>query len=145
MKNINKKKNYNFVNNEELEVGKKFSKNGFCIFDIKETNKLEQISLTIKDLVTKHLKINSNKFDLNSLHSYCDKKNINNLRFSVFKKLNKEKWLRPTYYNIFKKHLDMLVGNELSMQNQLNLSIQMTKVQPYRCTLILLMESLHLK
>ena len=34
-----------------------------------------------------------------------------------------------SYYKIFKEYLEIIVGNELVMQNQLNLSVQMPKDQ----------------
>ena len=120
-------KNNSYIDKEEIEIGRKFSKEGYYIFEIKEKKELDKISAVISKLISKDLKINLNKFNLDSLHSFCDYKNINKLRLNVFKGLNRHKWIRPTYYKIFKKYLDMLVGNELSMQNQLNLSVQMPK------------------
>ncbi|MDC0215845.1 hypothetical protein OAJ75_01980 [Candidatus Pelagibacter sp.] len=125
MNNFNK--NNSYIDREEAEIGKKFSKEGYYIFEVKDKKELDKINITTSQLISKFLKINFNKLNLDSLHSFCDNKDINKLRLNVFKELNKKEWIRPTYYRIFKKYLDILVGNELSMQNQLNLSIQMPK------------------
>lgn len=39
--------------------------------------------------------------------------------------MNSESWLRPSYFSLARKAIEFLVGNELAMQNKVNLSVQM--------------------
>jgi sporadic carbohydrate cluster 2OG-Fe(II) oxygenase len=39
--------------------------------------------------------------------------------------MNQTPWFRPTYFKLARSLIDSLVGNELAMQNRVNLSIQM--------------------
>ncbi|MEM6797746.1 MAG: sporadic carbohydrate cluster 2OG-Fe(II) oxygenase, partial [Acidobacteriota bacterium] len=50
---------------------------------------------------------------------------LNPLRLEVFRELNGRPWLRPAYFNLARRALSALVGNELAMQRRVNLSIQL--------------------
>ena len=115
----------NFLSKEELNVNKKFSHQGYYIFDIEEKKELSFLKSFVVDLSKKKLKIK--KLDLNNLHKHISKKDINSFRLSIFNKANSQKWFAKKYYKIFKKYLDIIVGNELAMQSQVNLSIQMPR------------------
>jgi sporadic carbohydrate cluster 2OG-Fe(II) oxygenase len=114
---------YKSENIEKIE--KSFIKNGFYIFDIANKNALKEIKEKFIKITCAYLKKKNHNLDLNNIHKEVNYKNINNFRLHVFRLINKETWLKPTYYSIFKEYLETLVGNELSMQNQINLSIQM--------------------
>ena len=64
---------------------------------------------------------------LDNFHHHIDKKDLNNIRIEIFKELNKEKLFKKYYYEIFEDFLDKLVGNEIVMQKNINLSIQIPK------------------
>ena len=115
----------NFLSKKDLQISKKFKEQGYYIFDIEETKELSFLRNYVTKLTKKKLKIK--QFDLNYLHRHVAKKEINDFRLHVFKIMNNQKWFGLKYYNIFKKYLDILVGNELAMQTQINLSIQMPK------------------
>jgi len=61
---------------------------------------------------------------LSSFHKNMKKKELNDLRLFVINKINSDKTFSKEYYNVGKNLLDFLVGNELAMQNKINLSIQ---------------------
>ena len=64
---------------------------------------------------------------LNNFHKYINLKELNSLRFNIYKQINISDVFSKIYYEIAKDYLDELVGNELSMQKKINLSIQMPK------------------
>jgi len=47
------------------------------------------------------------------------------LRLHVIQGLNRETWVRPAYFNIARRAIENIVGNELAMQLRVNLSIQL--------------------
>src|SRR6185503_5367346 len=49
---------------------------------------------------------------------------LNALRLAVYRRMNDVPWMRPTYFALGRALLESLVGNELAMQNRINLSIQ---------------------
>jgi len=108
-----------------------FEKNGYVI--VKANNiLLEELRKIIFSDIKKNKKIKNKTNDtenitqiFNNFHNYVNLKEINNVRFSLYNKINTKKSFSEIYYNIAKKYLDELVGNELSMQKKINLSIQM--------------------
>lgn len=71
---------------------------------------------------------------MDALHSiksliYTDKiatpEVLNKWRLSLIETLNKAQWVRESYYSLAKSALHEIVGNELAMQRNINLSIQL--------------------
>ena len=60
-----------------------------------------------------------------NLQKHISLKELNNFRVNIIKKINNDEKFRENYYLVAKELLDELVGNELAMQNKLNLSFQM--------------------
>ena len=60
----------------------------------------------------------------NNFHKLINLKNLNNLRFNIYNNINSNSIFSNIFYNIAKEYLDELVGNEISMQKKINLSIQ---------------------
>lgn len=115
----------NYLNNNESREINKFLKNGYLIFNIDKTKELESFSNSINEIICNLLKLKS--LDLNYFHKKINKNKINSVRMSIFKKISENNNLKKIFYLIFKDKIDLLVGNELAMQKQLNLSIQMPK------------------
>jgi sporadic carbohydrate cluster 2OG-Fe(II) oxygenase len=84
---------------------------------------LEAIGEILEDLLEKPLPVDINVF-LEKTHKYIPVNRLNTLRLEVYKQLNSLEWFRDAYYEIGKFILDVLVGDELAMQNRINLSIQ---------------------
>ena len=50
--------------------------------------------------------------------------------------MNKDKEIRFLYYDACKEYMDILVGNEIAMQQRINLSIQIPKDRTFYCPCI---------
>lgn len=61
----------------------------------------------------------------NNFHKNDLSKNINEHRLSIIRHMNALSAMRPSYYALAKSALHELVGNELVMQRNINLSIQL--------------------
>ena len=59
------------------------------------------------------------------IHQQVASGQINEPRMHCYSELNKEAWARPTYYSMARKTLEQVVGNELVMQNRININIMM--------------------
>ena len=118
----------NFLSKKEKEISKFFSKNGYFIFNINDKFNLNKIRNFLEKKTNSILK-SKKKFDFNNLHNHLKYNEVNNFRLKLFKDLNNQNWSMESYYKIFKEYLEIIVGNELVMQNQLNLSVQMPKDQ----------------
>ena len=114
-----------YLNLQQQKLEKKFLDKGYLIFDIKQKESLLKIKNFFHKFVDNKFKIKSNKNILNDFHKIIKKKNLNNFRIEIFNKFNSKKELRKVYYEISKDILDVIVGNELVMQNRINLSIQL--------------------
>ena len=101
----------------EKEI-KKFKEEGFCI-------------LNNQDLDSHHtfLKILSKSFgvfdqDLSNLHKEINNSDINNIRLKAFSSINSLPSKNDLYFQQSKSFLLRLLGPDISIQNKLNLSIQ---------------------
>lgn len=107
------------------QVSDSFLKNGYVVCSSENKDGLDLILEAIGD----HLK-NMIAIPATSAFSFCDLhkievSNINQIRLNLFNQLNRIEWVRPTFYSCIKTALDSIVGNELVMQNRINLSIMM--------------------
>ena len=113
------------------KIQEKFEKNGYVIVP---GNKelLNKIRKIIFNNIKKNKKIKDKSDNeenitkiFNNFHHYISLKELNSLRFNIYKKINVGSIFNEIYYKIAKDYLDELVGNELAMQKKINLSIQM--------------------
>ena len=117
----------NFLLNSEKKIGNIFKRNGYIIVKIKNIENLQFIEKLVLDFLRKEYKIEkkySNKFILNNSHKIIKKNKLNSARLKILDFLNKNNNFIKNYYLLSKPLLDTLVGNELSMQKRINLSIQ---------------------
>ncbi len=117
-----------FISKEEKKISKEFLTNGYIVKKINNIENLEYIKKFIFDsslkIINKKIKI-EDFFD--NFHKNINKRQINNIRLKIIEKINDNQKMRLNYYLLSKFLLDVLVGNELSMQRRLNLSIQLPK------------------
>ena len=66
---------------------------------------------------------------MNKIHKYVSVNNLNEFRLEIIYELNKNKYTRYHFFNSARTSLFNLVGNELMMQKNINLSIQMPNDQ----------------
>jgi sporadic carbohydrate cluster 2OG-Fe(II) oxygenase len=118
----------NFLDKDEQLIFKKFLKQGYIIEKTNYVSKLnllqnfivEQSSLLLNKNVTK-----DNNHWLNNIHDLINPNKLNQFRLSLINAINNNKVFREIYYNVSKRLLNMIVGNELAMQKRVNLSIQL--------------------
>ena len=105
-----------------------FLEQGFLITESESLDSLNlirnQMVIFAKDFLSLDLEIEPDKF-LNELHNHVQVDEINKLRLHVFSAMNELEWLKEAYYACAKNLLDEIVGNEVAMQKNINLSIQM--------------------
>lgn len=117
-----------FFTPEEAALSRQFMAEGYVIHEVDDREALDELRAELVKLVCRHLgcglPADEGAF-LDSIHEQVRPEKLNDLRLFVFRALNELKWMRPTFYAIGRTLLAALVGNELAMQNRVNLSIQM--------------------
>ena len=119
--------NSEFFTAEELSLSADFLSNGFIVRDVESKKILERISDDISQITKKWLSNNSleNKdFNLVDSHELVPNDQLNDLRLTIFAEINKHADIRQRYFSLARQTLSSLVGNELAMQNKVNVSIQ---------------------
>lgn len=103
-----------------------FINKGLIIKRVEKINSLAYVNEIIKKNLIKilKLKIKTKNLNLNKLHDYINEKNINAVRLKLISSINKDKNFRKNFFELAKNMLSKIVGNELAMQNNINLSIQ---------------------
>ena len=119
----------NFLQDKERKISKEFEEKGFIVRNIEDMKSLSKIRKIFIKSMKKNLKLNNsykNENDLlNLTHKNINANKLNSFRLKVINDINKIKDLRNLYYKISKPLLDIILGNELSMQLRINLSIQL--------------------
>lgn len=118
-----------FFTPEEAALSRAFMQDGYVIRDVDDRPALDELRAAIVELACRHLKcqmpVDHYAF-LDTIHRQVAPEKLNDLRLFVFRSMNECPWLRPTYHALGRSLLAALVGNELAMQNRVNLSIQMS-------------------
>lgn len=116
-----------FMTPEEIALSDDFLRNGFIVCDAESPEFLDSIRHDVTQISTNWLKQNqleSNAFELSISHDFVTNDILNDLRLTIFSEINKTIGIRQRYFWLARQSLAALVGNELSMQNKINLSIQ---------------------
>ena len=124
---MTEKETHFFSKNEE-DLSVKFVRDGYLIIDAEFLEGLHEIREIAASLTAAYLKIKCPQKIadfLNNIHNYMPVDQLNDLRLSLITSMKSLPWLRPTYFKLAKKALEIIVGNELVMQRRINLSIQM--------------------
>ena len=118
-----------FLTNSEIKISNEFEQKGFVIRDIQDIKSLTKIknifSKSFKNNFKSKLKFNDENDLLNLTHKNINSSNLNKLRLKIINETNKTNEIRKLYYKISRPLLDIILGNELSMQMRVNLSIQL--------------------
>ena len=112
----------NFLSKKEKKISDNFLNRGYLINPTENKKSLDYIILTFTKIVNKILKKKIK--NLNYLHKYISTDDLNEFRMEVYHKINADKNIRFHYFKIGQNSLYNIAGNELMMQNKLNLSIQ---------------------
>ena len=117
-----------FIGAEEEALSSEFLKNGYVIRAADDAAAMQELRREVVKIICAHLNTTLPSDDaefLNNIHKQVPVEKLNDLRLATYNKVNAQPWFRPTYYAVAKKALHALVGNELAMQNRVNLSVQM--------------------
>ena len=117
-----------FYSAEERDLERDFLEHGYVIRPVCDRDAVDAIREEVVRIACAHLKCTKpNDLDafLNKIQDVVAPADLNALRLAIYHGLNANAWLRPTYFAVARRHLELLVGNELAMQNRVNLSVQM--------------------
>lgn len=117
-----------FTDERESALSREFLDQGYVVVDVDDKARLDAFRHEIVKLACGHIGCDLPEDDgdfLNSVHERVAVEDVNALRLHVFQQLNNNAWARPTYLSLARSAIDAIVGNELAMQNKVNLSIQM--------------------
>jgi sporadic carbohydrate cluster 2OG-Fe(II) oxygenase len=119
-----------FFNLAENEAVDHFLRDGYIIFDLEDSSLLNAIRKNIYqsavELLGDRTQLDEDDF-FDKTHEIISIKELNDFRVKSIARMNHDKSLRPSIYALGKKYIDWLVGNELAMQRNCNLSIQFPK------------------
>jgi sporadic carbohydrate cluster 2OG-Fe(II) oxygenase len=117
-----------FLNQEEIQLTKEYTDSGYIIRDSAEISSIHYLRDIIVRAASKILNLefpNNPELFLNTIHQKLAVKDLNSFRLSLIQSINEDSNFRFHYYQTAKPFLHTLVGNELSMQLRVNLSIQL--------------------
>ena len=117
----------NFLNKKDVKLSKEFERKGYVIKKIDNKPILKKIENNFIKFIHSELKIKKRmkfKYLLNNVHKFLNAESLNSFRLKIIQHVNNSKEFKKLYFIIARPYLDILVGNELVMQNKINLSIQ---------------------
>ena len=102
-------------------IQKDFEKKGYVI--VKPERKIlneirKNIYLSIKKKINSKYKNKEIDSFFNTFHRFVKSKDLNEIRFSTYNLINRNKKFQNLYYEAAKPFLNILVGNELAMQKK---------------------------
>lgn len=117
-----------FFSTGEKDIADEFAANGYVIRPVDDKALLDELRAKIVEIVCEELGVAfPNDIDefLNHFDRRCPVEKLNAVRLATYRKMNAQPWFRPTYFALARSVVETLVGNELAMQNRVNLSIQL--------------------
>lgn len=117
-----------FIAAEEHALVDEFLKKGIVRVEVEDRTALDRIQRNLADIAASFLSQPSPKDAtafLNQTHKRVTVGKLNEFRLHIIKAMNAETWFRQAYYSLGRKALEALVGNEMVMQRNINLSIQL--------------------
>ena len=112
---------------EEKKIIQSFLSTGYSIVDFDNLKKLDKIKNEIFSLSRKILNIKNLQKDLffDYTQNYIKPNNLNKFKIEIISKINSKRIIKDSYYDLSQKVLDIIVGNEIAMQKNINLSVQL--------------------
>jgi sporadic carbohydrate cluster 2OG-Fe(II) oxygenase len=120
-------KTVSFLSPLEIELSRTFLRDGYVIREAESESILESIRQDVIQITTNWLKqynFESASFDLANSHKFVSNDRLNDLRLHIFAEINKFFDIRQRYFSLARETISTLVGNELAMQNKVNMSVQ---------------------
>ena len=117
--------------NKFEKLNKEFLRKGYLIQKVENKEALKYMNSLIKNKLSNLIKTSlpQKKVSLDNLHKFIKPSELNSIRMKLINHLNSDKKFRKNYFEIAKSIIFSIIGNELAMQNNINLSIQMPKDQ----------------
>lgn len=116
-----------FLTADDQRLGGRLLNDGFVVEPCENISILVSLRTTLLDEVNQWLKLHGYPTQVDELkysHLHIPANIINDIRLHMFAFLNTLQDVRRNYFGLASLLLQALVGNELSMQNKVNLSIQ---------------------
>jgi sporadic carbohydrate cluster 2OG-Fe(II) oxygenase len=117
-----------FISVEDLAIANEYSEAGYIIRPNAASDAFLWIQKQTALIAANALKLEEpkqvEKF-LDEIHKLVTPSSLNDFRLKVIQDLNLLPEFRVKYFHLAKPYLESLVGNELAMQQRINLSIQM--------------------
>jgi sporadic carbohydrate cluster 2OG-Fe(II) oxygenase len=117
-----------FARPDEQAIAEQFTANGYVVRPVDDRAALDDLRQHMAKTVCEELKVDlpSDVEDfLNHIERVVPVEKLNEVRLKTYRKMNAAPWFRPTYFALARSTIECLVGNELAMQNRINLSIQL--------------------
>lgn len=117
-----------FYPEPESRLGEEFLSSAYVIRDVEDRAALDMLRSKVVGAAAKAIGIPAPEDEsafLNEFHHSVPVDKLNAIRLGLYRELNSNPWFRPTYLHLARRIIEGLVGNELAMQNRINLSIQM--------------------
>lgn len=117
-----------FTSDEDLSIANEYTNNGYIIRPNADKHAFKWIQKSTSSVAASALKIaepSDPEVFLNEIHNLVDSTALNDFRLTVIQRLNALPEFRLMYFRLAKPYLEAIVGNELAMQQRINLSIQM--------------------
>ena len=116
-----------FLSEEEDSLTKEYLLQGYIIRPVADKKALAWIRRKIYNFSKQDVRYENSSeanYWLNHIHERITVKQLNDFRLKIIDGINAESEFKKHYFNLARPYLDTLVGNELSMQLRVNLSIQ---------------------
>ena len=117
-----------FTSDEDLAIANEYSDLGYIIRKNADKDAYKWIQQSTASVAANALNIaqpSDNEKFLNEIHNLVEPSALNDFRLKVIQGLNALPEFRLMYFRLAKPYLEAIVGNELAMQQRINLSIQM--------------------
>lgn len=119
---------YSFYQPEEKQLVEEFLANGIVRVEAEDKTALDAIRDFLANKAASILSLDKPADPahfLNNIHQHVSVDQLNDFRVMLIGGMRDESWLRPAYFSIARKAVETIVGNELVMQRNVNLSIQL--------------------
>jgi sporadic carbohydrate cluster 2OG-Fe(II) oxygenase len=117
-----------FIAAGEQVITQEFIACGYVVRPVEDRAALDELRRQVAQIVCDQLNVQlPDDIDdfLNHIGRILQVDKLNEMRLNTYRQLNAIPWVRPTYFALARSAIEALVGNELAMQNRINLSIQL--------------------
>jgi sporadic carbohydrate cluster 2OG-Fe(II) oxygenase len=117
-----------FLSENDIFLSREYIESGYLVRSVADIGAYNRIREAVSSTTAQILGLTNNvdpNVLLDLIHNYVNPKELNAFRLEIINSLKQNPNIRNDYFQVAKPFLEALVGNELAMQRQLNLSIQL--------------------